>query len=558
MSDMKKFKSIDKLHDRVVDLSETERKSHQAAKQIYKTLLGIVNKKNEQANTYEKDFDGRLDEKLANRVKRAKIKAKKETSASTKKEQKQNNGKDYKEVLEWIKKENKNAESMQDTIFKIIKRAFNKNVYFHKGSDIDKDASLFLLKATGFFKDNDNKRIELNKAISEIPEGESGEKWLSIDTGGTVSGIKIENVEKNHTTGKKHKSLIHSKVIVSEHSDLSLEAKNTQRPTSSAHMIYHILDQLGQLPTQKKEQLKRFINFVDIVDSLDYQASGMDYPNSYRTLFGLYRNLNINDIFGYFADPKNTGFEILSDEYMNKQKIMKRYRKNNERVEEQTTLKEIANKQKERVEKNMAQINDTQRKGQFGKYKGAMYHIALGNEINDGPQVASYYGGGLLKIYPSGDLYMYSPQLLPKKILNFNTDDHFLTIRNIKAEDLKKIIDLFEFNARVKETEGVKERILAYHESITKQQKETKQGDINNLPKELDIKKLEIGKILTGIVHNVNGKYIYVNLTPTIKGLIKEDKKEKDLKWGEEIRVRVKNISQWENNIPHIELEKVA
>lgn len=65
---------------------------------------------------------------------------------------------------------------MQDTIFKIIKRAFNKNVYFHKGSDIDKDASLFLLKSTGFFKDNDNKRIELNKAISEIPEGESGEK----------------------------------------------------------------------------------------------------------------------------------------------------------------------------------------------------------------------------------------------------------------------------------------------------------------------------------------------------------------------------------------------
>lgn len=100
MSDMKKFKSIDKLHDRVVDLSETERKSHQAAKQIYKTLLGIVNKKNEQANTYEKDFDGRLDEKLVNRVKRAKIKAKKEASVSTKKEQKQNTGKDYKEVLE--------------------------------------------------------------------------------------------------------------------------------------------------------------------------------------------------------------------------------------------------------------------------------------------------------------------------------------------------------------------------------------------------------------------------------------------------------------------------
>jgi hypothetical protein len=35
---------------------------------------------------------------------------------------------------------------------------------------------------------------------------------------------------------------------------------------------------------------------------------------------------------------------------------------------------------------------------------------------------------------------MFSPRLLPKKILDFDTDEHFLTIRNISKENLEKLL----------------------------------------------------------------------------------------------------------------------
>jgi hypothetical protein len=84
------------------------------------------------------------------------------------------------------------------------------------------------------------------------------------------------------------------------------------------------------------------MNFVDIVDSLDYQASGIDYGNSYRTLFGLYRNLRIEDIYKYFEDPKHTGFEILPDEFLTKHNIKKHFRKDGASITEEMSLKTIS------------------------------------------------------------------------------------------------------------------------------------------------------------------------------------------------------------------------
>lgn len=217
---------------------------------------------------------------------------------------------------------------------------------------------MFLLKLTGFFKDKDE-QLELNKIIKEVPQGESGEKGLSIDTGGTISGIKVNNVvKKTDEKQKAHKSLIGSQVIVSEHSDLSPQATQSERPTSSAHMIYFMLDQLGQIKPEHREQLQRFINFVDIVDSLDYQASGMDYRNSYRTLFGLYRNLRVEDIYKYFKNPKNTGFELLDDNFLKSYKTVKHFRKDGKRITEEKTLKQISEDHHERVENNIKGLEE--------------------------------------------------------------------------------------------------------------------------------------------------------------------------------------------------------
>lgn len=606
MKDPKKFNNLEDLRERVVDLPESERQKQETANEIQKALLGLVNEKNEKADAYEKNFKRWVEGKIAKRESRQGTKEMKTKYWTTKPDMKtaekykeQYNEQDYKKILAEIKEQHKNKEDMHDDIFAIIKRAFNKNVTVHKESDIDKDASLFLLKKIGFFKDNKGERLELQKIIQEVPQGESGNKWLSIDTGWTTTWIKVDNVVKRTNEGKiKNKSFFGSKVILSEHSDLSPESKKTERPTSSTHMIYYMLNQLGQLIKKDKEQLKkeqlneeqlnnkqlnnkqlekvkkekvklekerlekaklekeqleRFINFVDIVDSLDYQANGIDYENSYKTLFGLYDNIGIKDIYDYFKDPRHTGFEILSDDYLEKNHSKKYW-------EKETSLKEISIEHEERIKKNIKQVEEAQDKWQFGKFDNQMFIIALDNEIPDWARVTSHYDYWLLKIFPSGDFYMFSPRLLPKKILDFDTDGHFLTIRNISKENLEKLLEIFDFNPRF--TQGIKEKIMEYRETAMKLQKEKiekvkekedqkkdqKDKIKNNIDalKDLTIKELkkinEEGPII-GIINNISNKNIHVNLTPTITGMIKNETRETTLMVGEKIKVNIKNIS---------------
>ena len=46
---------------------------------------------------------------------------------------------------------------------------------------------------------------------------------------------------------------------------------------------------------------------------MEYQISSIDYKNNYQTLFGLYHAMDIQDIFEYFKNPENNGFEKLSE-----------------------------------------------------------------------------------------------------------------------------------------------------------------------------------------------------------------------------------------------------
>jgi hypothetical protein len=60
---------------------------------------------------------------------------------------------------------------MKKEIYEAIKRSFN-NLYFHKKSDIDKDASKHLLSLVGFF--NQRKEYEPQKKSYDIENEHSG------------------------------------------------------------------------------------------------------------------------------------------------------------------------------------------------------------------------------------------------------------------------------------------------------------------------------------------------------------------------------------------------
>jgi DNA repair ATPase RecN len=186
--DETKFNNLEDLRERVVDLPESERQEQETSNEIQKALLGLVNEKNEKANGYEKEFKRWVEGKVAKKERRqstkemkAKYGTEKPDMETIEKHKAKYSQKDYKKILEDIKKQHKSEEGIKDDIFTIIKRAFNKNITLHEGTDIDKETSLFLLKITGFFKDQD-KKLELRDIIKEVPQGEVGKKGLSIDT----------------------------------------------------------------------------------------------------------------------------------------------------------------------------------------------------------------------------------------------------------------------------------------------------------------------------------------------------------------------------------------
>jgi seryl-tRNA synthetase len=125
---------------------------------------------------------------------------------------------------------------------------------------------------------------------------------------------------------------------------------------------------------------------------------------------------------------------------------------------------------------------------------------------------------------------MYSPNPLPQKICGFSTKGNFLIIKKIEIKDLEKIIDSFDFGRD--SDPRLKEKFLEYkQELITKEKEETErkkkleekkenahediQKAIKNLPK-IEKKDLQIGKIHTGIINNIIGKIMYINISPTV------------------------------------------
>ncbi|MEI6118969.1 MAG: hypothetical protein WCP92_07290 [bacterium] len=83
---------------------------------------------------------------------------------------------------------------------------------------------------------------------------------------------------------------------------------------------------------------------------MGYQISSIDYKNNYQTIFGLYRTMDIQDIFDYFKDPTHNGFEKLPEWYMKKTKTISKDT-NGKQIEK--TLKERSEKHHERIEKNI-------------------------------------------------------------------------------------------------------------------------------------------------------------------------------------------------------------
>lgn len=545
-----KFATMEDLIDNVLDLSDTQRAQHAAAKDISDTLQQVVNTKNNAATGYLAKFRQREQEHIANKIWRQYFgNQKKEIILS--KIHKDNTiyqqRKAYEDAIKNLDRKLKKEYKKQ--MYETLKRLYNKKITTHHGNDIDKDASVFLLQLAGFFKDQNHNTVAWqSKTVANDAKGDTG---LQADSGGTRDGIDILNYNKDKTNNEGETetfiSLFNTLAIIDEHHNTLEWAKNINKPTSSTHIIHAILKELEVLNPKFKDQIQRFVNFVDKADSQYYQFVGADSKNSYKTIFGMHRQLPIKTMYKYFEDPNHTGFEVL-----------------NEKELLQWGIKEQSDKAKKLMENKQKEYFELEEKWRFGNFDGTKFMFALNQELNWGAQIAAWMGeAGLCKLYNTGDMYMYSPKILPKHIAGKSTDGHFLNIKEVSIEDLQNILDQFEFG---KDAEpGLKEKFIQARKDQLQQPKATSQTKVisSEIIKEIEAlptlshKELQIDKKYEGIINNINGKNIYINLTPTIIGLLKSDKKEKDLIPGEKIQVKITDIRHEEQKT-YISLQKVA
>jgi hypothetical protein len=132
---------------------------------------------------------------------------------------------------------------------------------------------------------------------------------------------------------------------------------------------------------------------------MDYQISGIDYKHNYQTLFGLYRTMDIKDVFDYFQDPNHNGFEKLPERYMKKTKTI-----TNDGEKNNKTLQEISEKNKDKIEKNISNFEKMKEAGKELTYKGKKFIVdieeKMENQLQYGPQTAGYYEYGFFNIKP--------------------------------------------------------------------------------------------------------------------------------------------------------------
>ncbi|MEI8008766.1 MAG: hypothetical protein WCI00_05225 [bacterium] len=120
---------------------------------------------------------------------------------------------------------------------------------------------------------------------------------------------------------------------------------------------------------------------------MDYQISSIDYKHNYQTVFGLYRSMNIEDIFEYFKNSEHSGFEKLPEWYMKKTKTITRDGRKSDIL-----LQEISEKHKERIEKNIDNFEKIKDSGKELVYGNTKFIVEIEekpeNRIQDGPQTS--------------------------------------------------------------------------------------------------------------------------------------------------------------------------
>lgn len=147
-------------------------------------------------------------------------------------------------------------------------------------TDLDGNASLGILELAGINTEN----------LEYIRPGESKEGAINLDTGdrfGTVYDSETDTAWFDH------------------------HEKGHEEVTSTAKIMYETMLALGLL--ERTKALDRAVEFVTNVDNRKYPAE--EFLKSAKTLVGLQRSVEFNNLVKYFEDHTSPQEELTPDEF---------------------------------------------------------------------------------------------------------------------------------------------------------------------------------------------------------------------------------------------------
>ncbi|MDD5213118.1 MAG: hypothetical protein PHG82_01715 [Candidatus Gracilibacteria bacterium] len=283
----------------------------------------------------------------------------------------------------------------------------NKDGNLLNTANLDYKTSLFLLKKYGFYdSDNQIKHVYRGQDIkvNELKLGYSNGNPMSlIDFGTKYENFKLKNLGVG---------------VVSE--------SNTTH--SLSHMIYLYSSILKDSAKEEKEQTERFLKFIDLstVNKDELYMSKFDnfdlYNNSYKTLFGLAKYMKVENIYKYFENSENTGFEIMTDELLKKNGLY-------------TLSLKVFNT----ITQSFVDFNNRSEKKSL--FTGDVEFILdIDSEILNCLEVCSSLGKGVIKVADNGDVIVNSPV----KFKNGSNIGIFKRSEKDYLDNIKKLLSIFK------------------------------------------------------------------------------------------------------------------
>jgi len=172
---------------------------------------------------------------------------------------------------------------------------------------------------------------------------------------------------------------------------------------SITHMVYKVIEEFWLINEGEKEQLRRFIDFIDLATTKKYKVYSKNewlYEKSHKTIFWLASLINSEKLFDYFLDEKNW-FEELSNKEINELGVY------------------IANSKRTfNVEKSLSTYEEYSSKNNTVRYNNQKldFIVDMWWQIVNSLELAASKNKWLIKIHPTWDIMIFNPKWFSGKM----------------------------------------------------------------------------------------------------------------------------------------------